>query len=148
MNQIDAACRRILEAKYKLGLFTDPYHYVNEARNKAQIMSADKIALSKQAAIESIVLLKNNNVLPLSNEKKIAFIGPFVKDHRNIIGSWSGAGDYKKDVSLWDALQQKSNAATFAFAKGCNMLDDTSLINKLNPHDGMLVQDKNTATIN
>jgi len=145
MNQVDAACRRILEAKYKLGLFADPYRYINEARNKAQIMSADKMALSKEAATESIVLLKNSNdALPLNNGKKIAFIGPFVKDQRNIIGSWSGAGDYKKDVSLWDALQQKSNASTFTFSKGCNVLDDTSLINKLNPHDGMLVQDEKT----
>ena len=145
MNQVDAACRRILEAKYKLGLFADPYRYINEARNKAQIMSADKMALSKEAATESIVLLKNSNdALPLNNGKKIAFIGPFVKDQRNIIGSWSGAGDYKKDVSLWDALQQKLNAATFTFSKGCNILDDTSLINKLNPHDGMLVQDEKT----
>ncbi|MDQ2752629.1 MAG: beta-glucosidase BglX, partial [Bacteroidota bacterium] len=145
MAQIDAACRRILEAKYKLGLFADPYRYISESRNKQQIMSADKIALSKQAAIESMVLLKNaNNTLPLSNEKKIAFIGPFVKDQRDLIGSWSGAGDYKKAVIVWDALQKQSNSAAFAYAKGCNMLDDTAIINELNAHDAMLVQDEKT----
>ena len=139
---IDDACRRILEAKYKLGLFDDPYRYVSEARNKKEMMSPDKIALSKQAAIESMVLLKNNNdVLPLTNEKKIAFIGPFVKDQRDLIGSWSGAGDYKQAVSLWEALQKKTNASSFLYALGCNITDDSSLIKKLNPHDGQLTID-------
>ncbi len=139
---IDDACRRILEAKYKLGLFDDPYRYISEARNKKEMMSADKIALSKQAAIESMVLLKNkNNVLPLSSGKKIAFIGPLVKDQRNLIGSWSGAGDYKQAVSLWDVLQKKSNNNSFSYALGCNLIDDTLLINKLNPHDGQLTID-------
>ena len=142
VTQIDAACRRILESKYKLGLFDDPYRYINEARNKKQIMSEDKMALSKEAAIKSMVLLKNkNNLLPLSGEKKIAFIGPFVKDQRDLIGSWSGAGDYKQAVSLWDALQKRVTAGPFDYAKGCNITDDTLLMNKLNPHDAMLVPD-------
>jgi beta-glucosidase len=97
--QVDMACRKVLEAKYKLGLFTDPYHYVSEERNKQQIMSPDKIQLSKEAAIKSFVLLKNsNNVLPLSGEKKIAFIGPLVKNQRDLIGSWSGAATGKKQL--------------------------------------------------
>jgi beta-glucosidase len=145
IQKIDDACRRILEAKYKLGLFDDPYRYVSEARNKQEMMSADKLALSKQAAIESMVLLKNqNNVLPLSGQKKIAFIGPLVKDQRNLIGSWSGAGDYKQAVSLWDALQKKSNASSFLYAKGCNLIDDSDLIKKLNPHDAQLTIDPST----
>lgn len=139
---IDDACRRILEAKYKLGLFDDPYRYISEARNKQEMISADKIDLSKQAAIESMVLLKNgNNTLPLAAQKKVAFIGPLVKDQRNLIGSWSAAGDYKQAVSLWDALQKKNNAASFLYAKGCNLVDDSSLIKKLNPHDGQLTID-------
>lgn len=142
INKVNAACRRILEAKYKLGLFDDPYRYVSETRNKEQIMSPDKIALSKQASIESIVLLKNkNNTLPLQKEKKIAFIGPFVKDQRDLIGSWSGAGEYKQAISLWDALHANNNASKFVYSKGCNVLDDTSLINKLNPHGAMLELD-------
>jgi beta-glucosidase len=144
INVINDACRRILEAKYKLGLFDDPYRYINEERNKDQMMSRDKIALSKQAAIESMVLLKNaNNILPLNKEKKIAFIGPFVKDQRDLIGSWSGAGDYKKAVTFWDALQTRSDLK-YTFARGCNMLEDTSLIRKLNQHDGMITQDPRT----
>ncbi len=142
---IDDACRRILEAKYKLGLFDDTYRYVSKTRNKQEIMSADKLVLSKQAAIESIVLLKNqHDLLPLSRGKKIAFIGPLVKDQRNLVGSWSGAGDYKQAVSLWDALQKKNNGASFLYAKGCNLIDDSSLIKKLNPHDAQLTTDAST----
>ncbi len=138
---IDDACRRILEAKYKLGLFDDPYRYVSEERNKKEIMSADKLQLSRQAAIESMVLLKNDaDVLPLNKDKKIAFIGPLVKDQRDLIGSWSGAGDYKKAVSIWSALQER-NMKNILFAKGCNFVDDTSLIKKLNPHGAMLTLD-------
>ena len=138
---IDDACRKILEAKYKLGLFDDPYRYVSEERNKKEMMSEDKLKLSRQAAIESMVLLKNNNkVLPLDKEKRIAFIGPLVKDQRNLIGSWSGAGDYKKAISIWSALQER-NYKNILFAKGCNLVDDTSLIKKLNPHGAMLKAD-------
>lgn len=142
-SQIDAACRRVLEAKYKLGLFEDPFRFLNEARAKEQLQSADKIALSTEAAEKSMVLLKNSsNILPLSPDKKIAFIGPLVKDHRHLIGSWSGAGGWDNTVSLWDALEKKFGANKFAYAKGCNIIDDEALIKKLNKDGGMLELDK------
>jgi beta-glucosidase len=143
--QVDAACRRVLEAKYKLGLFDDPYRYVNEARNKTAIMNDEKILLSKQAAIKSMVLLKNaNQALPLNAAKKIAFIGPLVKDQRNLIGNWSGAGDWKKAVSIWAALEQKFGAGKFLYAKGCNLIDDPALRKRLNDHDGQITPDEKT----
>ncbi len=127
IETINDACRKVLEAKYKLGLFDDPYRYVSEARNKKEIMSSDKLELSKQAAIESMVLLKNTrNILPLSSNKRIAFIGPLVKDQRNLIGSWSGAGDYKQAVSIWTALEQR-RPRNFIYAKGCNLVEMTIL---------------------
>lgn len=139
---VDAACRRILEAKYKLGLFEDPYRYISEERSKTQIMSADKLALSKEAAIKSMVLLKNaGQTLPLDASKKIAFVGPLVRNQRDLIGSWSAAGDWKKAVSIWSALELKFGADKFLYAKGCNLLDDTALINKLNPHGADIVPD-------
>jgi len=142
IETINDACRKVLEAKYKLGLFDDPYRYVSEARNKKEIMSSDKLELSKQAAIESMVLLKNTrNILPLSSNKRIAFIGPLVKDQRNLIGSWSGAGDYKQAVSIWTALEQR-RPRNFIYAKGCNLVDDDDLIRQLNPHGAMLVKDE------
>ena len=143
--QIDQACRKVLEAKYKLGLFEDPYRYVSEERNKQQIMSADKLLLSKEAAIKSFVLLKNNNnVLPLSGEKKIAFVGPLVKNQRDLIGNWSGAGDWKKSISVWDAVSKRVTAAPISYAKGCNITDDSNLVKKLNPHDAQITLDTRT----
>jgi len=140
--EIDRACRLILEAKYKLGLFQDPYKYVSEERNKNEIMSGDKLMLSKEAAVKSMVLLKNDQqILPLSGEKKIAFIGPLVKNQRDLIGSWSGAGDFKQAVSLWMALQKRVFAQPFSYAKGCNLVDDSALSAKLNPHGAMLEPD-------
>jgi beta-glucosidase len=139
---IDAACRHVLEAKYKLGLFDDPYRYVNEARNKTAIMNESKLLLSKEAAIKSMVLLKNaNQALPLNPAKKIAFIGPLVKDQRNLIGNWSGAGDWKKAVSIWSALEEKFGKDKFLYAKGCNLVDDPALRKRLNDHDGQIVAD-------
>jgi beta-glucosidase len=140
--KIDAACRRILETKYKLGLFDDPYRFVSNKNSQDQMMSPDKLALSKEAALKSIVLLKNSNqVLPLNASKKVAFIGPLVKDQRNLIGSWSGAGDWKKATSIWQALETKYGANKFLYAKGCNLVDDKALIEKLNLNGAELSQD-------
>ncbi|MDR1343578.1 MAG: beta-glucosidase BglX [Prevotellaceae bacterium] len=142
---VDAACRRILEAKYKLGLFTDPYRGLSEARAEAQIMSAEKLALSKEAALKSIVLLKNDRqTLPLDASKKIAFIGPLVRDQRNLIGNWSAAGNPQQAVSLWSALESKFGARKFTYAKGCNLTDDAALRSQLNRHGGDITPDSRT----
>lgn len=139
---IDASCRRILEAKYKLGLFEDPFRYVSEDRAKTEILSKDKLDLAREAAQKSMVLLKNSNaVLPLKGERKMAFIGPLIKDKRNLIGNWSAAGDWQQAVSIWDALQKAFPGNAVTYAKGCNLLDDTLLINKLNPHGAMITPD-------
>ncbi len=145
-SQVDAACRRVLEAKYKLGLFANPYHYVNEERNKNEIMNADKLQLAKEAAIKSMVLLKNaNQLLPLNTDRKIAFVGPLVKNQRDLIGNWSGAGDPKKAMSIWSALEQKFGADKFLYALGSNLVDDTLLRNKLNPHGAEIIPDPKTS---
>ncbi|MCD8740878.1 beta-glucosidase BglX [Mucilaginibacter roseus] len=142
VKYIDLACRRVLESKYKLGLFDDPYRNISENRAKNNIMNAEKLALAKEAAEKSMVLLKNdNNTLPLQAGKKIAFVGPMVKNQRDLIGNWSGAGDWKKAISFWDALQAQYPSNKFTYAKGCNILDDKALIDKLNPHDAQIVLD-------
>jgi beta-glucosidase len=107
-----------------------------------ELMSDDKLAFAKEVAMRSMVLLKNNNnVLPLNQNQKIAFIGPFIKDKRNVIGNWSGAGDFKKAISIWDGLEQKFGADKFLYAKGCNIMDDEALRKRLNDHDGQIVLD-------
>lgn len=94
MAQIDDACRRVLLAKYDLGLFEDPYRYNDEKREKATIYKKEYLDAALNAANKSMVLLKNsNNVLPLKQSQKVAFVGPLVSDEFNIIGSWAAAGD-------------------------------------------------------
>jgi beta-glucosidase len=133
IKKIDEACRRIFEAKYKLGLFEDPFRYCSEERAKTQILSSDKIALSKEAAIKSMVLLKNeNHILPLKANQKVAFVGPFIKDQGNQLGSWSGASRSEDCVSIWKALETAGLAKQCTYAKGCNILDDATLVARLN----------------
>ncbi|HSN48757.1 MAG TPA: glycoside hydrolase family 3 C-terminal domain-containing protein, partial [Flavobacterium sp.] len=94
LAQIDDACKRILDVKYDLGLFEDPYRYSDEKREKATMYKPEFLDASLEIAKKSLVLLKNkNNVLPLKNNQKIAFVGPLVSDEYNIIGSWAALGD-------------------------------------------------------
>lgn len=94
LDQINDACKRILEAKYDLGLFEDPYRYSDEKREKETIYRPEFLEASLDVAKKSMVLLKNNNnVLPLKKDQKIAFVGPLVSDEFNIIGSWAALGD-------------------------------------------------------
>lgn len=130
---IDEACLRILKAKYKLGLFDDPYRYIDNDRPKERFLTAEKLALSKEAAIKSMVLLKNvDAILPLDPAKKIAFVGPQIDRKRDLIGSWSSGGDWKQAVSLKEGLEKKYGKDKFLFAQGSNIIEDKELIQKLN----------------
>ncbi|TRX20468.1 beta-glucosidase BglX [Flavobacterium franklandianum] len=94
LAQIDDACKRILDVKYDLGLFEDPYRYSDEKREKETIYKPEFLEASLEIAKKSLVLLKNNNnILPLKTNQKIAFVGPLVSDEFNIIGSWAALGD-------------------------------------------------------
>lgn len=94
LAQIDDACKRILDVKYDLGLFEDPYRYSDEKREKETIYKPEFLEASLEIAKKSLVLLKNNkNILPLKADQKIAFVGPLVSDEYNIIGSWAALGD-------------------------------------------------------
>jgi len=92
--EIDDACKRILDVKYDLGLFEDPYRYSDEKREKETICKPEFLEASLEVAKKSLVLLKNNkSILPLKANQKIAFVGPLVSDEYNIIGSWAALGD-------------------------------------------------------
>ncbi|MEZ4798247.1 MAG: beta-glucosidase BglX [Flavobacteriales bacterium] len=145
VEEVDHACRLILEAKWDLGLFKDPFRFIDEKRNKTEIMSDDKLVFAQEAAAKSAVLLKNDkNLLPLNSPKNVAFIGPFIKDKRNLIGNWSGAGDWKKATSIWEAAQAQGWANEANYALGCNILEDEALIKRLNEHDGQITRDTKT----
>lgn len=91
---INDACKRVLDAKYDLGLFEDPYRYSDEKREKETIYKPEFLEAALAVANNSLVLLKNNNaLLPLNKNQKIAFVGPLVSDDKNIIGSWAALGD-------------------------------------------------------
>ncbi|MGH2644034.1 MAG: beta-glucosidase BglX, partial [Chitinophagaceae bacterium] len=134
MPEIDNAVRHVLEAKYKLGLFQNPYLRINDERAKQEIMSPDKLAFARKIARESVVLLKNDTqLLPLKKTGTIAVIGPLADDQRDMIGPWSGAGDWHKAVSILQGIKSAvGNDITILYSKGANITDDTSVIRQLN----------------
>lgn len=143
VKTIDEAVRRILEAKYKLGLFADPYKYCNEDRAKTEIMSQENLNAARHIAAESFVLLKNDQqVLPLKKSGTIALIGPLADDKRDMIGNWSGAGDWTKSVPVLEGMKAAAGSnATILYAKGANITDDQSMIKQMNDQGGNLVID-------
>lgn len=120
--RIDEAVKAILEMKYRLGLFEDPYRYSSEAREKATIYKPEFLDAARDVARKSIVLLKNkDNALPLAaTAKSIAVIGPLGNSKEDMIGSWSAAGDRKtRPVTLLEGMQARAPKGTsVAYAKG------------------------------
>ncbi|WP_375416546.1 beta-glucosidase BglX [uncultured Hymenobacter sp.] len=144
--QIDLACRRVLEAKYKLGLFKDPYRGVSEKRAKATIMKPEFVADARAIARKSLVLLKNsNNALPLKKTGTIALVGPLASRQQDVIGSWSGAGDWKQAVSVEQGLRAAAPGLKIVTAQGANVTDDAQMIERLNAHGGELNIDKRSS---
>ncbi|MFZ4464635.1 MAG: beta-glucosidase BglX [Bacteroidales bacterium] len=127
--QIDQACRRILEAKYKLGLFEDPYRYCDEKRTKTDIYTTENIKAARETATQTFVLLKNeNNLLPLTKKGKIALIGPLANSQENMAGMWSVAVEHDQSVTVLKGITEAvGNKAEVRYAKGCNIVDDPKL---------------------
>ena len=124
--QIDDAVRRILRMKFKLGLFDDPYRYCDTLREKEQVLSQGHLDIARDATRKSMVLLKNNGVLPLSKDvKSIAVIGPLADDQLDMIGTWSARGEAKDVVTLLTAIKAKLPKATINYAKGCEIEGDS-----------------------
>jgi beta-glucosidase len=143
--EIDLACRRILEAKYKLGLFTDPYKYVNEERAKTEILSQQNRFDAKNIAEASMVLLKNSNqLLPLKKNAKIALIGPLADNKRDMIGNWSAAGDWHQAISVMEGLKNAAPQMDITYAKGANLVDDPAMLKQLNANGAEIAADSKT----
>lgn len=125
---IDDAVKRILRKKFELGLFDDPYKYSNSKREDKELNNPAHRKTAREVAAKCVVLLKNEkNLLPLSKDlKKIAFIGPLVKEHKQNMGFWAvelPGLDYDKHVvSQWEGLQNKLGKNTqLLYAKGCEV---------------------------
>lgn len=124
--EIDQACRRVLEAKYKLGLFADPYKYCDVNRAKKEIYTAENRAVARKIASESFVLLKNaNNTLPLKKGGTIAVVGPLANTRSNMPGTWSVAVDLTKPATVVEGIQEVAGSnARVVYAKGSHLIND------------------------
>ena len=129
LGQIDAAVRRILEAKYKLGLFKDPYKYISPEREKNEVYTAQNREIARKIATETFVLLKNeDNLLPLEKKGHIAVIGPLANTRANMPGTWSVAADPEKYKTLYEGIRDAvGEYGTVTYAKGSNLTADAEL---------------------
>jgi len=131
-KQIDDACRLILEAKYKLGLFDDPYRYCDDKRAITEIYTDANRKAAREVAADCFVLLKNqNNLLPLKKSGTIGLIGPLADAKENMPGTWSVAADFSKAISLLQGLKETLGSPAVGgtkvlYARG-SFLDDDSL---------------------
>lgn len=146
VQQIENSTRRILNAKYDLGLFKDPYRQVTEERAREVLMHPSHLALAREVGRRSIVLLKNQGaVLPLKKGSRIALVGPLAKNKRDLIGNWSAAGDWSRAVSVAEGLAAKNEMNLhIRYEKGANITDDPHMLKRLNEHGAQIETDART----
>lgn len=121
---VDNAVRRVLLAKFKLGLFENPYKYCDEDRERKTVLSKEMIEATKKVALESIVLLKNqNHLLPLKkNIKSIAIIGPLANSKDDPLGPWAQQGNQENVITVLEGIKNKlGNDVKINFAEGCSV---------------------------
>ncbi len=128
-KEIDNACRLVLEAKYKLGLFSDAYRYMNEQRSKTDVMTPENLETAKEIAARSMVLLKNDKqILPLKKSGTIAVIGPLGNSRRDMIGTWAFNGEENKVSSVVDGLKNIGGSnVNVLYSQGCELTDNPLL---------------------
>ena len=129
MAEIDQACRRVLEAKYKLGLFENPYRFLDPMRHETDIYTPEHRQAARDLAAESFVLLKNEgHLLPLKKQGKIALIGPMADNRINMAGTWAPTAANDKYATLKEAMEKAiKGRGTLTYAQGCNFTSDSTL---------------------
>ncbi len=135
IKDIDQACRRVLEAKYKLGLFDDPYRYMDEKRSKTDVMTPENLKTAREIAERSMVLLKNDKqILPLKKSGTIAVIGPLANSKRDMLGTWAMGGDPNSISSVIDGLKNIGGSdVSILYAQGSELTDNPRLERSNNP---------------
>ncbi|CAH1001170.1 Beta-xylosidase [Neolewinella maritima] len=147
-EQITTACRRILEAKYKLGLFEDPYRYLDTLRPARDILTADNRALARAAASRASVLLKNENAtLPLQQETRIALIGPLADSQNNMLGTWAPTGELTEARTIRTGFDSVVPDVAYTYAAGANITDDTTLAKNANVFGPRVVIDERSPDV-
>lgn len=133
-EDINKACRRILEAKYKLGLFDDPYRYFDDSRPASDILTEENRTAAREMAARTMVLLKNESqVLPLKKSGTIALIGPLADSRNNMLGTWAPTGDPGFAVTVLEGFQNVlGDQAKILYAKGANICNDPGFAAKIN----------------
>jgi beta-glucosidase len=131
LKEINQACRRVLEAKYKLGLFDDPFKYFNEEKAKEILLCQKHLDAAREIAARSIVLLKNSTgILPLKKSGKIAVVGPLAESKIDMLGTWAGTGSTKRVVSILQGIKNVAgDKAEILYAKGSSFTTDPYLLN-------------------
>lgn len=129
LQDIDLACRRILEAKYLLGLFDDPYRYIHEERAKTEVLTPENLKVAREIAARSIVLLKNEKqILPLKKSGTIAVIGPLADAKADLLGTWVLSGDMSKIASIVEGVKNIGGKdVKVLYAKGSESTDNARL---------------------
>ena len=128
MNDIDLACRRILEAKYRLGLFEDPYKFCRAEEAAKEVYCQEHRDIARKIASESFVLLKNEGVLPLKKKGTIALVGPLADTRSNMPGTWSVAARFDVPKTIREGLTEAvAGKANVLYAKGSNLVSDYDL---------------------
>lgn len=146
-QQITEACRRILEAKFKLGLFDNPYKYCDEGRAKSEVFTDANRAEARSTAAQSFVLLKNkSNVLPIKKSGTIALVGPLADAKENMTGTWSVAARFSESISVLEGLKKAVGTnAKLVYAKGANLTESEVLEANSTLFGKSLHRDKRTA---
>lgn len=129
LAQIDKACRLVLEAKYKLGLFEDPFRYCDEERAKKEILTAENLKFARETATKTFVLLKNENqTLPLKKTGSLALIGPLANTKANMPGTWSVNANMEITPSFYEGLKAVvGDKVNIMHALGANLTSDEML---------------------
>ncbi len=135
INDINQACRRVLEAKYKLGLFDDPFLYLDENRAKTDLMTPENLKTAREIAERSMVLLKNaGHILPLKKSGTIAVIGPLGDSKANMLGTWAMGGDRNSISTVVEGLKNiGGDNINVLYSKGSELSDNPMLKNASSP---------------
>jgi beta-glucosidase len=148
-DDIDQACRRVLEAKYKLGLFDDPYLYFDDARPERDILTEENRKVAREVAARSFVLLKNDNqVLPLKKSGTVALIGPLADNKNNMLGTWAPTGDPQLSVPVLEGIKNVTgDEVNILYARGSNISDDLDFAKKVNVFGTRIDIDERSAEV-
>ena len=149
MREIDDAARHVLNVKYDMGLFNDPYSHLGPQSSDPQDTNAESRlhrAEARDVARKSMVLLKNwHETLPLKRDATVALVGPLADSQRDIMGSWSAAGVAKQSVTLLQGMRNAmADKGTLLYAKGANVSDNKGIQGFLNLYEQAVSVDTRT----